>query len=59
MFISCALRYIKIWNVAVGILQLIEGGRIKYDDTLEMLLDIPLKDIDKDVTVRQLLTKHI
>lgn len=41
--------------VAAGILQLIEGGRIKYDDTLGTLLDIPLNDIDKDVTVRQLL----
>ena len=41
--------------VAVGILQLIGRKRIKYDDTLGMLLDIPLNDIDKDVTVRQLL----
>lgn len=42
--------------VAAGILQLIERGRIKFDDTLGMLLDIPLNDIDKDVTVKQLLT---
>ena len=41
--------------VAVGILQLIEQGRIRLDDTLGMLSDIPLNDIDKDVTVRQLL----
>lgn len=41
--------------VAAGILQLIEGGRIRFDDTLGTLLDIPLNDIDKDVTVRQLL----
>lgn len=40
--------------VAVGILQLIERGRIKFDDTLGMLLDIPLNQIDRDVTVRQL-----
>lgn len=41
--------------VAAGILQLIEGGRIRFHDTLGTLLDIPLNDIDKDVTVRQLL----
>lgn len=41
--------------VAAGILQLIEGGRIRFDDTLGTLLDIPLNDIDMDVTVRQLL----
>ncbi|MCM1538815.1 MAG: beta-lactamase family protein [bacterium] len=41
--------------VAVGILQLIEQERIKFDDTLGVLLDIPFHDIDKDVTVRQLL----
>lgn len=42
--------------VAVGILQLIEQGKIKFDDTLGMLLDIELNEIDKDVTVKQLLT---
>lgn len=42
--------------VAVGILQLIEWGKIRFDDTLGMLSDIPLNNIDKDVTVRQLLT---
>lgn len=41
--------------VAVGILQLVERGRIKYDDTLGVLLDIPLYNIDQYVTVRQLL----
>ena len=41
---------------AVGILQLIERGIIKLDDTLGMLLDIDLHNIDKDVTVKQLLT---
>ena len=34
---------------------MIERGRIKFDDTLGMLLDIPLNDINKDVTVKQLL----
>ena len=41
--------------IAVGILQLVERGRIKLDDTLGMLLDISLNNIDKDVTVKQLL----
>ncbi len=41
--------------VATGILQLIEQGRLKFDDTLGALLDIQLNDIDGDVTVRQLL----
>lgn len=41
--------------VAVGILQLIEQGKIKFDDTLGALLDISLNNIDKDVTVKQLL----
>lgn len=41
--------------VAVGILQLIEQGKINFDDTLGVLLDIPLNEIDKDVTVQQLL----
>lgn len=42
--------------VAVGILQLIEQGKIKFGDTLGMLLDMGLNEIDKDVTVKQLLT---
>ncbi len=41
--------------VAAGILQLIERGKIKFDDTLGMLLDMLLNDIDKAVTVKQLL----
>lgn len=41
--------------VAAGILQLIERGIIKLDDTLGTLLDIELYDIDKEVTVKQLL----
>lgn len=41
--------------VAVAILQLVEQGRIKLDDTLGALLAIRLNDIDRDVTVRQLL----
>lgn len=42
--------------VAVAILQLIEQGKIKFEDTLGSLLDMDLRQIDKDVTVRQLLT---
>lgn len=42
--------------VAVGILQLIDRGKINLEDTLGNLLDIELNSIDKDVTVRQLLT---
>ena len=41
--------------VAVGILQLIEQGKLKFDDTLGKLLDIEFNNIDKDVTVQQLL----
>lgn len=42
--------------VAVGILQLVERGKLRLSDTLGDLLDIELNDIDPDVTVRQLLT---
>ena len=42
--------------VAVGILQLIEQGKIKFDDTLGRLLDIDLHNIDAEITVEQLLT---
>lgn len=42
--------------VAVAILQLIEQGKVQFEDTLGTLLDIDLGQIDKDVTVRQLLT---
>ncbi|HJA94649.1 MAG TPA: beta-lactamase family protein [Candidatus Eisenbergiella merdipullorum] len=41
--------------VAVGILQLIEKGKIRLDDTLGALLDIDLHHIDREVTVEQLL----
>ncbi len=41
--------------VAVGILQLIEQGKIGFDDTLGELLDIDLQSIDAAVTVEQLL----
>ncbi len=34
---------------------MIKRGKIKFDDTLGVLLDIPLNEIDKDVTVKQLL----
>lgn len=42
--------------VAVAILQLIEQGKVQFEDTLGTLFDIDLGQIDKDVTVRQLLT---
>jgi len=42
--------------VAVGILQLIEQGKLRFEDTLGSLLDMELGQIDKDVTIRQLLT---
>ena len=42
--------------VAVGILKLIEQGKISFSDTLGKLLDIDLHCIDPDVTVEQLLT---
>ena len=42
--------------VAVAILQLIEQGKVQFEDTLGTLLDMDLGQIDKDVTVRQLLT---
>ena len=41
--------------VAVAILQLIEQGKIKFEDTLGTLLDIDLHSIDENVTVEQLL----
>ena len=42
--------------VAVGILQLIEAGNLKLDDTIGSIMDFDLKSIDPEVTVRQLLT---
>lgn len=41
--------------VAVGILQLIEQGKLHFEDTLGEILDIDLHNIDPEVTVRQLL----
>ena len=41
--------------VAAGILQLIERKKITFDDTLGALLNIPFNNIDKEVTVKQLL----
>ncbi len=41
--------------VAVGILQLIEKGKLHFNDTLGSILDINLHQIDADVTVEQLL----
>jgi CubicO group peptidase (beta-lactamase class C family) len=42
--------------VGVGILQLIENGKLKFEDTIGDLLDFDLKDIDINITVEQLLT---
>lgn len=42
--------------VAVSILQLVEEGRLRLDDTIGQFLDFNLYDIDPDVTVEQLLT---
>ncbi|MBR4473079.1 MAG: beta-lactamase family protein [Oscillospiraceae bacterium] len=42
--------------VAVGILQLIENGKLKFGDTLGNILDSELKGIDPNVTIEQLLT---
>ena len=42
--------------VAVGILQLIEKGKLHFDDTIGSILDIDLKSIDQNITIRQLLT---
>lgn len=41
--------------VAVAILQLIESGKLRFDDNIRNLLDFDLKEIDKRITVRQLL----
>lgn len=41
--------------VAVGILQLIENRKLRFDDTIGNLLDFDLKAIDKSITVKQLL----
>jgi CubicO group peptidase (beta-lactamase class C family) len=41
--------------VATAILQLIEEGRLHFDDTIGTVLDFDLKAIDKNITVKQLL----
>ncbi|MDR2596595.1 MAG: beta-lactamase family protein [Treponema sp.] len=41
--------------VAVGILQLIEKGKLGFNDIIGDLLDFDLKSIDKKITIRQLL----
>ncbi len=41
--------------VAVGILQLIESGKLKFEETIDNLLDFDLNAIDKKITVKQLL----
>jgi CubicO group peptidase (beta-lactamase class C family) len=42
--------------VAVGILQLIERGKLNLNDTIGNILDFDLKSIDKNITIKQLLT---
>lgn len=42
--------------VAAGILQLIAQGKIRFDDTLGKLVEMDWHKIDRDVTIRQLLT---
>ena len=42
--------------VAVGILQLIENGKLNLNDTIGNILDFDLKSIDKNITIKQLLT---
>lgn len=42
--------------VAVGILKLIEAGKLSFDSTIASLLDFDLRAIDPDITVEQLLT---
>ncbi|NLY45467.1 MAG: beta-lactamase family protein [Tissierella sp.] len=44
----------KVW-VAVAILQLIESGKLSLYDNIGNLLDFDLKQIDRRITVRQLL----
>jgi CubicO group peptidase (beta-lactamase class C family) len=41
--------------VATGILQLIEKGKLHFDDTIGNILDFDLKAIDKKITIKQLL----
>ena len=41
--------------VAVGILQLIESGKLRFDHTIGRLVDFDLHAIDNNITVEQLL----
>lgn len=41
--------------VAVGIMQLIEAGRLSLDSQIGDLLDFPIHQIDQKITIRQLL----
>jgi CubicO group peptidase (beta-lactamase class C family) len=41
--------------VAVGILQLIEKGKLDFNDIIGNIFDFDLKSIDKNITIRQLL----
>lgn len=42
--------------VAVGILQLIEAGKLHFKDTIGDILDFDLKAIDSSITIEELLT---
>ena len=42
--------------VAVGILKLIEEGKLNFDTTIKEVLDFDLHQIDPDITIHQLLT---
>jgi len=42
--------------VAVGILQLIEKGKLNFNNIIGNILDFDLKSIDKNITIKQLLT---
>ena len=41
--------------VAVGVLQLIQNGKLSFNDTIGNILSFDLKSIDKNITVEQLL----
>jgi len=42
--------------VATGILQLIDGKKVNLNDSIGNILDFDLKSIDRNITIRQLLT---
>ena len=42
--------------VAAGILQLIEKGKLNFNDTIGDMLDFDLKAIDRNITIKELLT---